>query len=48
MNTLLKTIIFASAVTSVSATAAITVSDTNSAIFNIGGTIDAMCKVKSN
>jgi hypothetical protein len=47
MNTLLKTIIFASAVTSVSATAAITVSDTNSAIFNIGGTIDAMCKVKS-
>ncbi|MFT4926739.1 MAG: spore coat protein U-like protein [Phenylobacterium sp.] len=47
MNTLLKSILVASAVTSMSAASQITVSDTNTAIFNIGGTIDAMCKVNS-
>jgi spore coat protein U-like protein len=36
-----------SALSSVAATAAIKVSDSNTAVFNIGGTIDAMCKVNS-
>ncbi|MCJ8272195.1 MAG: hypothetical protein MJK04_22700 [Psychrosphaera sp.] len=43
-----KTLIIASAVASMSATAAITVSDTNSAVFIIGGTIESMCKVNSD
>ena len=51
MNTftkaLTKTLIIASTVTSLSVTAAISVSDTNTAAFNFGGTIEAMCKVKS-
>lgn len=47
MKTLLKSILFTSVVVSGSVTAAISVSDTNAAVFNIGGTIEAMCKVNS-
>lgn len=51
MNTFTKSIVIAStlatAIASVSATAAIKVSDNNTAVFNIGGTIDPMCKVNS-
>jgi hypothetical protein len=48
MKLLPTTLLIASAVASLSATAAITVSDTNSAVFIIGGTIESMCKVKSD
>lgn len=47
MKNLIKTIVAASVLTSLNATAVITVSDTNTAIFNLGGTIEPMCKVKS-
>ena len=55
MNTFTKSIVIAStfatiaatAFTSVSASAAIKVSDNNTAVFNIGGTIDPMCKINS-
>ncbi len=47
MKTLIKTIVAASVLASMTATANISVSDTNTAVFNIGGTIEPMCKVKS-
>ncbi|MCJ8272196.1 MAG: hypothetical protein MJK04_22705 [Psychrosphaera sp.] len=52
MKLLTKTLIIAStvaslSVTSLSAIAAISVTDTNSASFDFGGTIEAMCKVNS-
>ena len=51
MNTFTKSIVIAStlvsAIASASTVAAIKVSDTNTAVFNIGGTIDPMCKVNS-
>lgn len=47
MKTLMKTIVAASALASMTATANISVSDTNTAVFNIGGTIEPMCKVNS-
>ena len=47
MKLLQKSLLIASMVASMSTTAAISVSDTNSAVFNIGGTIEAMCKVNS-
>jgi spore coat protein U-like protein len=47
MKLLQKTLLITSAVTSLSATAEISVSDTNMAVFNIGGTIEAMCKINS-
>ena len=48
MKTLLKTALIVSAFTSIAASANISLSDTNSAVFNIGGTVDNLCKVKSN
>ena len=48
MKTFTKSTIFAALVASTSATAQISVTDTNTAVFNIGGTIEAMCKVKSS
>lgn len=48
MKTLLKTALIASAFTSMAATAAISDSDTNTAVFNIAGTVQDTCKVKSN
>lgn len=47
MKTLIKTIVAGSVLASMTATADISVSDTNTAVFNIGGTIEPMCKVKS-
>lgn len=47
MKTLLKTALIASAFTSLAATATMYDTDTDSAVFNIGGTIEEMCKVKS-
>ncbi|MFT4926075.1 MAG: spore coat protein U-like protein [Phenylobacterium sp.] len=47
MKTLIKTLIAASLFTTLQATAAISVSDTNSAVFILGGTIEPMCKVNS-
>ena len=45
MKTLLKTTLIVSALTSMTATAKISVSDTDTAVFNIGGTILSTCKV---
>ena len=51
MKTLIKTIaaasIFATTLVTGSANAGISVTDTNQAVFNFGGTIEPMCKVKS-
>lgn len=46
MNTFIKSLSFALSIVSLSAGAAVTVSDTNSASFNFSGNIEAMCKVK--
>lgn len=48
MNTLIKTIVAATVLVATSANADISVTDTNQAVFNFGGTIEPMCKVKSN
>ncbi len=47
MKTLVKTIVASALLTSLSANANISVSDSNQAEFRFGGTIEPMCKVKS-
>lgn len=47
MKTLINTIAAATVLTAMSANAGISVTDTNQAVFNFGGTIEPMCKVKS-
>jgi spore coat protein U-like protein len=48
MNTLIKSVSLVTTVGSLSALAAVSVSDTNSASFNFSGTIEPVCKVKGS
>jgi hypothetical protein len=46
MKTLLKTALIVSAFTSLTSTAAINVTDSNSAVFNFGGSVDEQSLTK--